>query len=183
LEAVRYNYAGDPVLANFSFDGATLFVRDAPDDPEVIQIAAVDTSTGAKRQLTSTNDPWISPLGDAFGRLLVVSEENFAWLDPTSGDRLSEPFVPDAGTAVIRLRVEPDGSAVMIADPVSGGSNSGQGLYVFGPDGSSLMRFSSPRANFSWLAVGWENTSLVSYFSEVHLLPSRSNYQTTLSPP
>ncbi|MEO0815257.1 MAG: hypothetical protein AAFY60_20520, partial [Myxococcota bacterium] len=104
-----------------------------------------------------------------------ASESELIWLDPDTGDTLSQPFSPDSGNSFLRFRVESDGSVVMIADTNQG--SSGQGVYVFAPDGSSVMRFSSPRASFSWLAVGWDGTTLFSYFNEVHLIPSRAEYE------
>ncbi len=171
-EAARYNYEAERDIASFSFDGSTLFYKDAPDDADTFRIAAIDTLSGAIRLLTTFGDPWRFPLGDAFDRLLVASENEFLWLDPDTGDSLSSAFGSDGGNT-LRFRTEADGSVVMLADSTA---NAAQGLYVFEPDGTSVMRFTSSRANFTWLAVGWEGTTLFSYFNEVHLLPPTVDY-------
>ncbi|MEM6533397.1 MAG: hypothetical protein AAF654_12280 [Myxococcota bacterium] len=172
-QVVRYDYAASSDRAPFSFDGDTLFFKDAPVDAETARIGAFDTETLNVRFLTTFDDPWRFPLGDAFGRLLVASESGFRWLDPASGAALSEPFAPTSGRSFLRLRVEPDGSLVMLADATN---NAAQGLYIFRPDGSTLMQFTSSQASFGWLATGWNDTSLISYFNEVHALPTRSEY-------
>lgn len=171
-EVTRYEYDAELDIASFSFDGSALFYKEAPDDADTFRIAAIDTLTGARQLLTTFGDPWRFPLGDAFGRVLVASEDRFLWLDPETGNALSSPFGSDGGNT-LRFRTEPDGSVVMLADSTA---NAAQGLYVFAPDGTSVMRFSSSRANFSWLAVGWDGTTLFSYFNEVHLLPPRAEY-------
>ncbi|MEL6338904.1 MAG: hypothetical protein AAGJ56_07825 [Myxococcota bacterium] len=177
LEAATYNYDAPLDIASFSFDGRSLFFKDAPNDPDEQRIAALDTTSGETRLLSTFNDPWRFPLADAFGRLLVASEDSFAWLDPETGERDSEVFAPESGNSFLRLRVETDGSTVMIADATA---NSAQGLYVFAPDGSSVLRFTSERASFSWLAVGWEDETLLSYFNEVHVIPNRAEYASSL---
>ncbi|MEO1483586.1 MAG: hypothetical protein AAFU77_15870 [Myxococcota bacterium] len=178
-QVVRYDYAASSDRAPFSFDGGTLFFKDAPVDAETARIGAFDTETLDVRFLTTFDDPWQSPLGDAFGRLLVASDDAFVWLDPADGATRSEVFAPMSGRNFRRLRVEPDGSLIMLADPTS---SAAQGLYIFRPDGSAVMRFLASQAAFGWLVTGWQDTSLFSYFNEIHALPIRADYDARANP-
>lgn len=170
IEAVRYPWNAPPDLASFSHDGTKIFVKAADNATADPRIEAVDLQTAARTALTTSNDPWRFPLGEVFGRLLVASEDAFRWLDPNTGAFLSEPFSPDSGNSFFRLRVESDGSIAMLADP---STSVARGLYIFDPSGASTLRFTSARVSFGWLTAGWDDTSLISLFDEVHILPSR----------
>lgn len=169
--AAHYAWAAPSYLAEFSFDGAGLFVTAAPTGEGQRWIERVDPLTGERVALTTSSAPWRFALGEAWGRLLVASDTQLVWLDPRTGAALSAAFAPDSGNGFLRLRVEPDGSVIMLADATG---PMAQGLYVFAPDGATVMRFTSPAAVFRWLTTDWLGGSLIGYFDEVHALPTRA---------
>lgn len=172
-EVVRYAWDAPSYYATFSFAGDRLFYVAAPTNDAERWIASASTLTGESIALSTPNDPWRSVLGDAYGRLLVASEDAFRWIDPELGVPMSEAFAPDSGAAFVRIRVDEDGSTTMLADPAA---TIARGFYVFGPLGDSVVRFNPGSAFFRWMAQGWEDRTLVSYFNELHLVPSRATF-------
>lgn len=176
IEAVRYS--SESPYAEFSYDGSKLYVT-ATDGLGSHWIEAVNTASGEHTRLTEPSAPWVEVLGEIYFRLLVGSPDGFIWLDTETGAPLSQPFAPDSGGSFLRLRVELDGSVVMLADPV--GANAANGFYVFAPDGTDVIRLHGTEQQYTWLAQGWDNGSLVGIQNsplEVQVVPTRQTYST-----
>jgi hypothetical protein len=144
----------DRPYAEFSFDGTRLFFSDN-DGTDLLTkyVASFAVADHSIKRLTTLTDGngYHYVLGEAYGRLLVASDDAFIWLDPVSGAELSQAFSPDSGNVFYRLRVGPDGSTAMIGDPTG---NSGVGFYVFDAQGAPLVRIHNDDTSFSWLTGG-----------------------------
>ncbi len=155
LEVSRYS-SGTP-YAEFSYDGARLYLT-ATDDGERAWIRVVDVASGSATELTAPGDGWRDVVGEAYSRLLVASQTELIWLDPSSGAPLSRAFGFDSGAAFYRLRVESDGSTIALADLAN--SRLASGFYVFAPDGTDVVRLHGDQF-YGWLTSGWGGGSLV----------------------
>ncbi len=151
----------------------------APNETGPKWIDKVHLTAGAVVWSTNPDDGWRFPLGDGPIGTVVASDRDFAWLDIDTGALISARFAPDSGNRFLRGLVEADGSIILIADPAGGVA---QGLYIFAPDGTSTLRFHPGAAILRWLAPGWGEGSLVSFFSELHWLHSRATYAAMLQP-
>ncbi len=174
-----YDWRAPSYIAEFSQSGEHIYVAAATEDQAEAWIEKIDLVTGGTLWSTDPAAGWRYPLGESAGRLIVAAEEEFVWLDPDSGAELSQPFAPDSGKAFVRGVVEEDGSVVMLADPAGGLA---QGLYVFAPDGTSVLRLHPSAAIFRWLAPAWGSGTLVSYYQELHWLYARADYAAQLAP-
>jgi hypothetical protein len=175
VEAARYP-SGTP-YAEFSFDGSRLYAV-ADDGLQNRWIQSVRVVDGLVTQLTQPSDGWHFVVGEAYFRLIVASDDGFVWLDPADGTVASRPFAPDSGSDFYRLRVEPDGSSIMLADP--NGAASAAGFYVFAPDGSDVIRLHGGDQSYGWMAQSWDGGSLVSVtdigLSDIQVLPTRQGF-------
>ena len=170
------NNQQDVPIADFSFDGTRLYFNGNDGTDLLTQwIASIPTAGGTPTQLTAAGINHV--LGEAYGRLLVASDDYFQWIDPASGGELSSTFAPDSGINFLRLRVEADGRTVMLAD--QSGSNAA-GFYVFDADGTSIARVHADDTAFSWLASGPDGGSIVVVVdptgNEVHDLGPASGF-------
>lgn len=161
-------------------DASHLYVSAAPDADGNRWVERIELVAGTASWATDPAGGWRYPLGDAFGGTLVASDQEFAWLDPTDGSETSARFAPDSGNRFLRALVEPDRSVVMLGDPAGGVA---QGLYLFAPDGTSTVRFHPGAAILRWVAPGWNNGALISYFTELHWIHSRAGYEALGPPP
>jgi hypothetical protein len=167
-------------LVEFDALGDHVYVMSAPVDEATAWIDKIRLADGVVVWSTPELDGWRYPLGEIYGRLLAASDKAFVWIDSETGAVVSSAFAPDSGNAFLYGLVEPDGSMVMLADPVGGVA---QGLYLFAPDGTSTLRFSSPSALFRWVTPGWSSGTLVSYYDELHWLYARAQYDSLLVQP
>ncbi|MBC7793874.1 MAG: hypothetical protein H7Z43_09205 [Clostridia bacterium] len=167
VQVVRYGRQADGQstdlpYAEFSYDGSRLYFsnNDGTDllAKWVASIALADGRVTRLTTLDSGGNGYRDVIGEAYGRLLVASEQNFIWLDTMTGDPLSSSFAPDSARRFYRLRVESDGSTVMLADTTGTGSG---GFYVFDSNGLSLVRINGDDTSFSWLAGGPGGGSLI----------------------
>ncbi len=175
VQASRYP-VGTP-YAEFSFDGDRLYVS-ADDGEQNRWIQSVMVADGAITQLTQPADGFRFVVGEAYFRLLAASEDGFIWLNRDTGAPESAPFAPDSGNSFFRLRVEPDGSSIMLADTT--GVASASGFYVFAPDGSDVIRLHGSDQAYGWLAESWTGGSLISVLdasaADVQVVPSGAEY-------
>lgn len=154
--------------AEFSYDGDRLYVT-ADDGEQNRWIQAVRVSDGTVTQLTQPSDGFTTVIAEAYFRVLVASADHFAWVDRDGGGLVSSPFAPDDGIQISRLRVEPDGTAVMLAQG---------GFYMFSPDGSDFVRLHADQ-QYGWLTESWTGGSLVSVndaVPDVQVVPTRAEY-------
>ncbi len=148
---------GNP-YAEFSFDGSVIYVS-ATDGGAGNWVQMSALADGTITELTGHGDGWSNVVGGAFGRLLVASDTQFIWVDPSAQTYDGIAFTTDSGTSgFFRLRVEADGSTVMLGDP---NSNSGaDGFYGFDPQGNDIIRLHGG-GSFSWLTESDGGGSLV----------------------
>ncbi len=175
VQASRYP-VGTP-YAEFSFEGDRLYVS-ADDGEQNRWIQSVAVTDGAITQLTLPADGFRFVVGEAYFRLLAASENGFVWLNRDTGAAESAVFAPESGNDFYRLRVEPDGSVIMLADET--GPSSASGFYVFAPDGGDVIRLLSSDQAYGWLAESWTGGSLISVLdasaADVQVIPTRAEY-------
>jgi outer membrane protein assembly factor BamB len=181
VEVQQYDWQIPSAEAVFIYDedASHIYVSAAPDGETSRWVECVDLSDGAVTWSTDPADGWRYPLGDAVGRTVVASDQDFVWLDPSDGSEISARFAPDSGNRFLRAFIEPDGSIVMLGDPAGGVA---QGLYIFAPDGTLTVRFHPGAAIMRWVAPGWSDGALVSFFTELHWLYSRAEYEALATP-
>jgi hypothetical protein len=156
LQVASYPSGMTP-YAEFSFDGTRIYAS-GTDGGAGFWIQMSTLVEGTLTQLTGPSDGWKNVVGEAFGRLLVSSDDHFVWLAPDTASVDSSPFAPDSGNSFFRVRVEADGSTIMLADP---NSNAGaDGFYVFAPDGADVIRLHQNQ-HFSWLTESVGGGSLI----------------------
>jgi hypothetical protein len=177
----HYNWRAPSYIAGFDLAGEHIYIAAAPEREDSFWIEKISLQSDPPTLVwaTSPADGWRYPLGESAGRLIVASEEAFVWLDPATGQALSQPFAPDSGNAFLHGVVEQDGSVVMLADATG---NAAQGLYIFAPDGTTTLRFRPGAALFRWLAPAWGVGTLVSHYDELHWLHARQDYDALLEP-
>ncbi len=175
VQASRYP-VGTP-YAEFSFDGDRLYVS-ADDGEQNRWLQSVAVADGAVTQLTQPASGFRFVVGEAYFRLLAASESGFVWLNRDTGAQDSAVFAPDSGNNFYRLRVEPDGSCIMLADET--GAASAGGFYVFAPSGSPVIRLNGGDQAYGWLAESWSGGSLVSVLdasaADVQVVPTGAEY-------
>ncbi|MEZ4270787.1 MAG: hypothetical protein R3C68_04955 [Myxococcota bacterium] len=173
-QVAHYAWNAPSFVAEFDFTSESIYIAAATQNREEQWLQKIDVSTGDVIWETSSALPWSIPLGESFERLLVASDNAFAWLDPQDGTVLtSAPFAPDSGNRFLRASVEADGSIVMLADSTP---DVAQGLYLFAPNGDLAMQLSGPDLVFRWLTTGWGDGVLLSYLNEIHLLHATQTY-------
>lgn len=183
LRVARYGReeSSNPDLptAEFSFDGTKLYFSGNNDGDDLVTqwVSQFTIADATVQQLTTAASGYRSVLGEAYGRLLVASEDNLIWVDPATASLASQPFSPDSGRRFFRLRVGPDGSTTILGDPAG---NTGTGFYVFAADGTVLARIHDNDTSFGWLTGGPDGGTLLVVLdpsgNEVHDLGPASGF-------
>ncbi len=172
-----YGWQAPSYVADFSNDGQSIYVTAAPTDEENVWVEKIDLATQTTVWGTSPEEPWRFALAEVLDRVLVASDDGFGWLDPDNGTSLTGVFGPDSSNRFLRANVEDDGSLVLLADHQG---SVAQGLYMFSPEGSPIVRLHHNSTLFRWLTPAWGSGTLVGFFDEIHLLDPTNTYAAQL---